>query len=143
MKYYYIIFLGTLFLLLMVTNNVCAGDVDNRIILEKIESLSKRMDDKFDSVNRRFDAINSRFDAVNQRIDDLRDSLNKRIDDSRSYDIAIIIAIISLMALIIWDRRNALKPINDQFREMKERLDLLWEQFQADKKEGLQNLKPA
>jgi len=45
------------------------------------------------------------------------------------------------MALIMWDRRNALKPIYDQFSEMKERLDLLWEQFQADKKEGLKKIK--
>ena len=86
--------------LLVAPYSVCAGDVDNRIILEKIESLSKRMDDNFN--------------AINRRIDDLRDSLNKRIDDSRSYDIAIIIAIISLMVLILWDRRNAIKPIYDQ-----------------------------
>jgi len=127
MKHYFLIFLGIFFILLMASYNVSAGDVDNRIILEKIESLSKRMDDKFD--------------AVNMRFDDLRDSLNKRIDDSRSYDIAIIIAIISLMALIIWDRRNALKPMSDQLREMKERLDFLWEEFQADKKDGLQKFK--
>jgi len=130
------IFILILFVsLLTVSYNVNAGDIDNRIILEKIENLSKRIDDKFD-------AVDGRFDAVNRRIDDLRDSLNKRIDDSRSYDIAIIIAIISLMALILWDRRNALKPIYDQLRELKERLDFLWEYFQADKKEGLQKFKP-
>jgi len=125
------IFILMLFAMLVTSYNVFAGDIDNSVILERIDSLSKRMDDKFDAVNKRIDDMR---DSVNRRIDDV----NKRIDDSRAYDIAIIIAIISLVVIIIWDRRTALKPVYDKMKEFKEQL----ESCRDDRKEKLQKFKP-
>jgi len=60
---------------------VFSGDIDNRLILEKLNSLSRRVDDKFaslekqidllrDDMNRRFEAVDKRFEAVDKRFDD-------------------------------------------------------------------------
>ncbi|KPA17355.1 conserved hypothetical protein, membrane [Candidatus Magnetomorum sp. HK-1] len=103
--------------------------VNERLIRieETIKNLDMRLNQRIDDTNRQIDLLRQ---GINRRIDDV----NKRLDDSRSYDLAIIVAILSLMAMILWDRRTSLKPINDQIRELKERLDYMWEHFKLDKK---------
>lgn len=134
-----------LFILLVMSSNVNAGDVDNSVILERIDSLSKRMDDKFDAVNDKFDAIgkqinelSNRIDRANDRIDVVRTEMNQRFDD---FNYRMLMFFIAIIAIILWDRRTALKPIHDQFRAFKERIDFLWDSYYSDK-EGLQKFKP-
>ena len=123
-----------LFIFLAFTFRAYAENIDNRLILEKLNGIENRLS----TIENRLNNIDKRIDdtkqQLNQRIEDLRDSLNKRIDDSRTYDIAIVISILSLMALILWDRRTALKPIYDQIQELKERLEYIWKQFIFDNK---------
>ncbi|KPA19408.1 conserved hypothetical protein, membrane [Candidatus Magnetomorum sp. HK-1] len=126
-----------IFAVLTVACSSYASDVDNRLILEKLNSIENRLngiDSRLNGIDRRIDDIkqhlNQRIDDLNKRIDDV----NKRLDDSRAYDLALIIAILSLIAMILWDRRTALKPINEQINELKKRLDYMWEHFRFDKK---------
>ncbi|KPA18927.1 conserved hypothetical protein, membrane [Candidatus Magnetomorum sp. HK-1] len=126
-RYSFIFFILTV---LIVSCNVHAGDIDNRLIFEKLNSIENQINETKLQLNQRIDDLRSEF---NHRFDDI----NKRIDDSRTYDIAIIIAILSLMAMILWDRRSALTPLIDQISELKERLDYMWEHFNFGNKKKI------
>ena len=69
---------------------------------------------RFDDVNRRFNDVNQRFEDVNRRFDDL----NHRIDGLRNTILvlfgAIITLIVALFGYIAWDRRTALRPLQDR-----------------------------
>jgi len=92
-------------LLIGCSNVVIASDIREGLI--KINENLNSIDKSIDNIDKRIDDTNKRIDDTNKRIDDT----NRRLDDSRSYDQAILIAILSLMAMILWDRKTALKPI--------------------------------
>ncbi|MBF0449863.1 MAG: hypothetical protein HQK75_04110 [Candidatus Magnetomorum sp.] len=58
-----------LFAMMLFSYDLYAGDVDNRLILEKLDSFSRRVDDKFDAIDRRFN-------AVDLRLNDLKNDIN-------------------------------------------------------------------
>jgi len=106
----------------------------------ELETTLLSINGKLDGIEIRIDGINKRIDSTNQRIDDTNkriDDVNKRLDDSRAYDLAAIIAILSLMALILWDRRTALKPLNDIISKLQEKIDFMWKHFNFDRKQSI------
>jgi exonuclease VII large subunit len=80
---------------------------------------------RFESVNKRFELIDQRFELNDKRMDSLENRLNKRMDSLEnqlnkrmdslenqisqqgSYLFAMLAAIISLFAYMIWDRKTA------------------------------------
>lgn len=73
---------------------------------EIIESLAVLKHGQVD-INRRFEDVNRRFDDLNHRIDGLRNTILVLFG-------AIITLIVALFGYIAWDRRTALRPLQDR-----------------------------
>jgi len=58
-------------------------------------------------VDQRFDAVNQQFDAVNQRIDDLHGTMPALFS-------ALIVLFVAQLGYTIWDRRTALRPLQEK-----------------------------
>ncbi len=111
-------------------SNVClavdiAPRISDREIIESLaelkagqRSLEQQMIIRFDAQDKRFDAQDKRFDAQDKRFDDF----NTRLDSIERTMLAMFGAMMSLIiaifAYIAWDRRTAMRP-------MQERLELL------------------
>ncbi|MDQ6963813.1 MAG: hypothetical protein Q9M13_02710 [Mariprofundales bacterium] len=67
-------------------------------------------------------AINQRFEAVDQRFDDLDQKLSGRIDDLHSLMLVILAGIFGLIGFVVWDRRTMIKPLEQQFMKLEEKL---------------------
>jgi len=96
---------------------------------EKFESLQKqleltnqRIDDLKTDVNSRFDGVNQQFDGVNQRFD----GVNQRIDNLQTFmywGFGILFTMMMvLMGFVLWDRRTAIKPLENRTHQLEEAL---------------------
>ncbi len=89
---------------------------------EKFESLQKqleltnqRIDDLKTDVNSRFDGVNQRFDGVNQRFGELQTFMY--------WGFGILFTMMMvLMGFVLWDRRTAIKPIENRTHQLEEAL---------------------
>ncbi len=78
-------------------------------------ALNQRIDQLEKSVNQRFDDVNQRIDDVNQDIDGLQNIILVLFS-------AIITLIIALFGYIIWDRRTALRPLQDRIERIEQEI---------------------
>ncbi len=87
-----------------------APRISDREIIESLAVLKHGQVDinrRFEDVNRRFEDVNRRFDNLNHRIDGLRNTILVLFG-------AIITLIVALFGYIAWDRRTALRPLQDR-----------------------------
>ncbi len=80
------------------------------------------------------DGIDKRFDSMDKRIDTLEKSIDKRFEMQSNFMIGImsllgglIAAILGFIGYILWDRKEALKPVEATTAELKKEIDLLKE----------------
>ena len=78
---------------------------------EKVESLRKEMNARFEGIDQRFAAIDQRFAAMESRIETLYGGIG-----------FIIVIMLFLLGYIIWDRRTALHPVQQKTMDIDERL---------------------
>ena len=128
MKQWTKIFLTTLLISLSVVSASAvetAPRISDREIIEALAILkqgqvdiNRRLDDLTSHTNQRFDDVNRRFDDVNRRFEDL----NHRIDGLQNTMLvlfgAIITLIVALFGYIVWDRRTALRPLQDRLERL-------------------------
>jgi len=115
-----------LFVLLAQTTVVFAVEVAPRItdreIIERLTRLEegqaallREMNQRFDEMNRsidqRFESVNQRFDGMNLSINQRFESMDKRLDMVVNLMYVIIAGIFGLIGFVVWDRRNATKPV--------------------------------
>ncbi len=86
-----------------------APRISDREIIESLAALKQGQVD----INRRFDDVNQRIDDVNQRIDGLQNIILVLFG-------AIITLIIALFGYIAWDRRTALRPLQDRIERIEQ-----------------------
>ena len=88
---------------------------------KRVDDLNKRIDTLETSLNKRIDDVNT---SLSKRIDDVNNNLSKRIDDLWNLTItgfAILFAgMFTLIGFVIWDRRTAISPVQNEVRELKE-----------------------
>ena len=107
--------LSMLFILLTQTPAAFAVEVAPRItdreIIERLTrleegqaALMREMSQRFDEMNR---SIDQRFKSVDQRFE----SMDKRLDMMANLMYVIIAGIFGLIGFVVWDRRNATKPV--------------------------------
>ena len=150
------IFIFALSVLTFISYDVTASDIDNSVILEKLNSLSRCVDDKFDAINRRIEDTNKHIDLLSQDMDRLRQDMDRRFSNQQAFNyfilggvLTILTLISALIIIVIWDRKASLKPIFDEINSLKNNLgeDLLrkvkylYEHLGMDMY-GLQKFKP-
>jgi len=69
-----------------------------------LEAGQKVLEEKMDQ---RFEAVDQRFEAVNQRIDDLHGTMLALFS-------ALIVLFVAQLGYIVWDRRTALRPVQEK-----------------------------
>ena len=109
-----------------------APRISDREIIESLailkhgqNNINARFEDMRLDMNKRFEQIDKHFEDVNKRIDGLQNTMLSLFG-------AIIALIIALFGYIAWDRRTALKPLQERFemleRELHRDLDLQHEE---------------
>ena len=113
----------------VISYDVTASDIDNSVILEKLNSLSRRVDDKFEAINRRIDDTNKHIDLLRQDMDRLRQDMDRRFTNQQAFNyfilggvLTILTLISALIIIVIWDRKASLKPIFDEINSLKNNL---------------------
>ena len=77
------------------------------LLQQRMDSLQREMDKRFEAVDKRFEAVDKRFEAIGKRIDDLHDTLI-------AFFLSMMGILVALFGYIVWDRRTALKPLQDR-----------------------------
>jgi cytochrome c-type biogenesis protein CcmH/NrfG len=89
---------------------------------KRFDMMEKQTKERFDAMekqtNVRFDAVNQRFDAVDQRFD----QMDKQFDKIWNLMLVIIAGIFGLIGFIVWDRKTALKPLEQRLDRIENEL---------------------
>jgi len=87
-----------------------APRISDREIIESLtelkagqKALEARMDQRFEAVDQRFETVDKRFEAVNQQFDRLWTLM-----------LIMIAGIFGLIGYIVWDRKTALRPVEQR-----------------------------
>jgi len=128
-----------LFILLLLTCNAYAGDVDNRLILEKLNNIENRLDTLDKRIDDTKHILNQRIDDTNKQIEHLRGDVNSLRDGI--YQI-LFLFFFAIVAIIIWDRRSSLNPVLEKIDRLNEKVFYMWDHFGFGNK-GAKIVKPA
>ncbi|QEP44255.1 hypothetical protein D5085_14665 [Ectothiorhodospiraceae bacterium BW-2] len=111
---------------------------------ERFDAMEKQTNARFDAVNQRIDSLekqtaerfdamekqtNARFDAVNQRFD----QMDGQLDKIWNLMLVMIAGIFGLIGFIVWDRKTALRPLEQRL----DRIELeLQQDFEIQHQQG-------
>ena len=98
-----------------------APRISDREIIESLtelkagqKALEVRMDQRFEAVDQRFEAfqqqIDQRFESVDQRFE----SVDEQLDKIWTLMLVMIAGIFGLIGYIVWDRKTALRPVEQR-----------------------------
>ena len=133
---------GWLFALLLTFASPAAMAVDvaprisDREIIEALtelkagqKALEAKMDQHFEAVNQRFEAVDQRFEAVNQRFEavdqrfeSMEAGFNQRFNFLENLLMVVIAGIFGLIGYIVWDRKTALRPVEERLLKLENEL---------------------
>ncbi len=105
-----------------------APRISDREIIESLaelkagqKSLEARMDQRFEAVDQRFESVDQRFESVDQRFDSMdkrmesmEASFNQRFNFLENLIMVVIAGIFGLIGYIVWDRKTALRPVEER-----------------------------
>ncbi len=81
------------------------------LLQQRLESLQREMDKRFEAADKRFEAVDKRFEAMDRRIGDLHSTLI-------AFFGAMMAILVALFGYIVWDRRTALRPVQDRLERL-------------------------
>jgi len=92
-------------------------------MLQRFEEMQTSMDLRFEQVDQRFNqmqvSMDQRFEQVDQRFEQSQLSIAQRFEQMHSTMLSIFsilgALIIALFGYVVWDRRTALKPLEERF----------------------------
>ncbi len=109
-----------------------APRISDREIIESLATLKAGQKALAQQMNVRFAAVDQRFKSMDQRFDDLDKKLSGRIDDLHDIMLAILLGIFGLIGFIIWDRRTMIKPLEQRFVKLTEKIEMQDQFLQRD-----------
>ena len=110
---------------------------------EQVDQRFEQVDRRFEQVNQRFEQVDQRFEQVDQRFEQMQAAMNHRFEqvDYRfeqfgqqfnnmnntmlAFFATVVTLIATLFGYIIWDRRTALKPLEERFNALEK--DLIYD----------------
>jgi hypothetical protein len=81
---------------------------------QRFESMEASFNQRFEAVDQRFEAMDQRFEAVDQRFESMEESLNQRFNFLENLIMVVIAGIFGLIGYIVWDRKTALRPVEER-----------------------------
>lgn len=92
-----------------------------KIIDQRFEAVDQRfdsIDQRFESIEQRFDSIDQRFAAVDQRFQSLEAHFDKRFTFVENLLLVLIGGVFGLIGFIVWDRKTAMKPLEERLLKL-------------------------
>jgi exonuclease VII large subunit len=77
---------------------------------QRFDAFQQQIDQRFEAVDQRFEAVDQRFEAVDQRFT----SIDQQLDQIWNLMLVIIAGIFGLIGYIVWDRKTALRPVEQR-----------------------------
>ncbi|KPA11043.1 conserved hypothetical protein, secreted [Candidatus Magnetomorum sp. HK-1] len=109
----------------LMTPYVYAEDLNSQLI---------RLDEKVEGLNLRIKETNQRIDKIDIKLDSMRNETNQRFDD---INYRMLLFFLALIAVIMWDRRSSFNNVDNEIKNIKKRLDYIWNHFGLDKKTSI------
>jgi hypothetical protein len=120
-------------LLILVASAATAVEVAPRIsdreIIESLaelkagqKALEARMDQRFEAVDQRFEAVDQRFVSMDKRMESMEASFNQRFSFLENLIMVVIAGIFGLIGYIVWDRKTALRPVEERLIKLEHEL---------------------
>jgi len=85
---------------------------------QRFDSLTREMNQRFEAVDQRFDSLiremNQRFETLDKRID----LIANHVSNLDNHFLTILVAIIGLIAYIIWDRKTAFDGVYKKIEQL-------------------------
>jgi hypothetical protein len=86
------------------------------------KALEAKMDQHFEAVNQRFEAVDQRFEAVDRRFESMEAGFNQRFNFLENLLMVVIAGIFGLIGYIVWDRKTALRPVEERLLKLENEL---------------------
>jgi len=86
--------------------------IDQRFVA--IDQRFEAIDQRFVAIDQRFDAIDQRFDAIDKRFEYMGEAFDRRFAFIESLMMVTIAGIFGLIGYIVWDRKTALRPVEER-----------------------------
>ena len=92
-------------------------DISKQIAVNnaKIEALEKNMDKRFEAADKRLDGMDKRLDGMDKRLEFMQQLLLIIIP-------LVLTSVIGIVGFVLWDRRTAIKPIEEETKKEIEKL---------------------
>ena len=133
-------------LLLFFVNIVLAENIDNRVILDKLNKIEndvnlirQEMRIRFEAVDKRFESMDKRFEMMQKNMDKrfemMQHYMDKRFETLTTFMMILATGIFSLIGFMVWDRITIIEKarkecikeikISEEKKADKEKLDKL------------------
>jgi len=106
-----------------------APRISDREIIESLaelkagqKALEARMDQRFEAVDQRFEAVDQRFESLDKRMESMEASFNQRFNFLENLIMVVIAGIFGLIGYIVWDRKTALRPVEERLIKLEQEL---------------------
>ena len=86
---------------------------------QRFESMEARMDQRFEAVDQRFESMEA---GINQRFESMEAGFNKRFTFLENLLMVVIAGIFGLIGYIVWDRKTALRPVEERLLKLENEL---------------------
>jgi len=107
-------------LLLFFVNIIFAENIDNRVILDKLNKIEndvnlirQEMRIRFEAVDKRFESMDKRFEMMQKNMDKrfemIQHYMDKRFETLTTFMMILATGIFSLIGFMIWDRKTMIE----------------------------------
>ena len=129
-------------LLLFFINIIFAENIDNRVILDKLNKIEndinlikQEMRLRFEAIDKRFEAMDKRFESMDKRFEMMQHYMDKRFETLTTFMMILATGIFSLIGFMVWNRKTVIEKakkecikeikISEEKKADKEKLDKL------------------
>jgi len=99
-----------------------APRISDREIIEVLTELKAGQKALKENVNQRFEAVDQRFEAMDQRFESMEAGFNQRFNFLENRIMVVIVGIFGLIGYIVWDRKTALRPVEERLIKLENEL---------------------
>ena len=93
---------------------------------QRFESMEAGFNQRFEALDQRFESMeavfNQRFEAVDQRFESMEAGFNQRFNFLENLLMVVIAGIFGLIGYIVWDRKTALRPVEERLLKLENEL---------------------
>ncbi len=99
-----------------------APRISDREIIESLAELKAGQKTLEARMDQRFEAVDQRFESMDKRMESMEASFNQRFNFLENLIMVVIAGIFGLIGYIVWDRKTALRPVEERLIKLEHEL---------------------